>query len=239
MRNPQNLYFDQPDARELRVRGELLCHGHRYLRRGRGSTKSYGEPGIALHSAPCDRISWKVPEYMNGAVGRGSRQNRNRLKTLAEPDAIQKRGSMNEREITQTPAPAIPETFPEKRRFGQPSLTKRFWTFLLGALAALIPICQLDSQVLYSSIVGNVTDATGAAVPGAIVKITHIATNDTREATTNDEGIYTLSTVSAGIYNVAITKQGFRDFATQNVELRLNTAVRVDAQLAVGARSDR
>ena len=147
---------------------------------------------------------------------------------------------MNQRETTHSLAPAIPETtFPEKRRFRQPSLTKRFCTFLLGALAALIPICQLDSQVLYSSIVGNVTDATGAAVPGATVKITHIATNDTREATTNDEGIYTLSTVSAGIYNVAITKQGFRDFATQNIELRLNTAVRVDAQLAVGGRSDR
>src|ERR1700719_3613211 len=147
---------------------------------------------------------------------------------------------MNEREITQSPAPAIPEnTFPEKRTFRQPSLTSKLCTFLLGALAALIPICQLDSQVLYSSIVGNVTDATGAAVPGATVKITHIATNDTREATTNDEGIYTLSTVSAGIYNVAITKQGFRDFATQNIELRLNTAVRVDAHLAVGARSDR
>ena len=52
------------------------------------STKSYGEPGVPLHGVPCDRISWKVREYMNGAVWRGSRQSRNRLKTLAEADAI-------------------------------------------------------------------------------------------------------------------------------------------------------
>ena len=32
------------------------------------STKSYGEPGVPLHGVPCDRISWKVREYMNGAV---------------------------------------------------------------------------------------------------------------------------------------------------------------------------
>jgi hypothetical protein len=68
MRNPQNLYFDQPDARELRVLGELLSMGVGIYDEDEMSTKSYSEPGVPLHGVPCDRISWKVREYMNGAV---------------------------------------------------------------------------------------------------------------------------------------------------------------------------
>jgi hypothetical protein len=114
-----------------------------------------------------------------------------------------------------------------------------FCFVLLVVVTATYAIHKLDGQVLYGSIVGNITDATGAAVPRATVRSRQIATNETREATTNDVGIYTLSTLPAGIYDVAIFKPGFRDFAAQNVEVRLNTAVRVDAQLALDVRSER
>ena len=51
------------------------------------------------------------------------------------------------------------------------------------------------AQVLYGSIVGSVTDSSGAAIQGAEVKVTQRETNETREATTNEAGGYTLSTV--------------------------------------------
>lgn len=55
-------------------------------------------------------------------------------------------------------------------------------------LSAIILSATANAQVLYGSMVGNVVDNNGAAVPGAKVKITNKATNQSREATTNPEG---------------------------------------------------
>jgi hypothetical protein len=95
-----------------------------------------------------------------------------------------------------------------------------------------------QAQVLYGSIVGNVTDPSGAAVPGAAVKITQIATNETREAVTNEVGLYTLAALPAGAYNVSITKARLRDFIAHNIEVRINTSVRLDAQLTLGEKTE-
>jgi outer membrane receptor protein involved in Fe transport len=112
-------------------------------------------------------------------------------------------------------------------------------TVFLAVLCVIGAAIPGRAQVLYGSLVGNVTDATGASVPGAAIKITHIQTNETREVRTNDSGIYTLSTVPAGTYQVAISREGFRSFTAQDIEVRLNTVVRVDAQLEVGAQAEK
>lgn len=138
--------------------------------------------------------------------------------------------------------PAVPArlnaNLPRNPRSEKHSLN-RCRIVLLSLAVANFGVGQLDAQVLYGSIVGHVTDATGAAVPGAAVEVSQIATNEKRKATTNDDGIYTLSTVAAGVYRVSIVKDGFRDFTTQDVDLRPNIIIRVDAQLTLGARSDR
>ena len=94
-----------------------------------------------------------------------------------------------------------------------------------------------QAQVLYGSIVGNVTDSSGASVPGAIVKVTQIETNESREVTTNDSGAFSLTTIHTGTYNVSVTKAGFQSFAAENVGVTLNSAVRVDATLQVGQQT--
>jgi hypothetical protein len=88
-------------------------------------------------------------------------------------------------------------------------------------------------------VVGNVIDSSGAAVPGAAVKITEMQTNEVRTVVTNESGSYTISTVPAGTYQVEITRQGFRGFLTSNVLVNQNNVVRVDAQLEVGAQTER
>ena len=95
------------------------------------------------------------------------------------------------------------------------------------------------AQVLFGSVVGNITDTTGAGIPGAAVKITEMQTNITRSVTANETGAYTISTVPAGTYQVEITKTGFRAFLTSDVLVNQNNVVRVDAQLQVGAQSER
>ncbi len=105
-------------------------------------------------------------------------------------------------------------------------------------LSASFLIQPANAQVLFGSLVGNVSDASNAGVPGATVKITEVQTGQTRDLETNSSGGYTLTTIPAGTYDVSVSKTGFRNFVASSIVVRLNTVVRVDAILQVGAVSD-
>lgn len=94
------------------------------------------------------------------------------------------------------------------------------------------------AQVLYGSIVGNVTDGTGSAVPGATVTITNTETGGAHEAVTDSSGAYRFPTVQPGTYAVTIALTGFRTFTRSSVPVTLNTVTRIDADLQVGQLSE-
>src|ERR1051326_3838906 len=120
-------------------------------------------------------------------------------------------------------------------RYRYPATIGSFWlSAIAGAVLASVVPGLVQAQVLYGSLVGNVTDASGAGVPGATVKVTQTETNESREIQTSETGGYTLSTLAAGPYTLTVSKQGFRTFTTENIQVRLNTVVRVDAALQVG-----
>lgn len=73
-----------------------------------------------------------------------------------------------------------------------------------------------EAQVLFGSIVGNVTDASGAAVPDATVKVTQRESNESGEVKTNESGGFVLSTLPAGTYDITISKGGFRSYTAKN-----------------------
>jgi Carboxypeptidase regulatory-like domain/TonB dependent receptor len=93
------------------------------------------------------------------------------------------------------------------------------------------------AQTLFGSLVGTVTDAGGAAVPDATVKITNLQTNDQRTVQTDNGGVYTVSTIPQGTYGVNVSKAGFHDSETTGVVVNANNTVRVNATLQVGAVS--
>ena len=64
--------------------------------------------------------------------------------------------------------------------------------------AASIAVAPAHAQILYGSIVGTVTDAQGAHVPGATVSIVSKETNLTRDTVTDSEGNFNLTNVLAG-----------------------------------------
>ena len=116
----------------------------------------------------------------------------------------------------------------------------RCFTNLLACVILLFICSQgLSAQVLFGSVVGNVVDASGAAVPGATVKITETSTNESRSVRTNDAGVYTVTTVAAGTYRIEIAKTGFSGFMASDVVVNQNNVVRVDAQLQVGTQAER
>lgn len=106
---------------------------------------------------------------------------------------------------------------------------------LIFALLLLTLFSSVSTaQVLYGSIVGNVTDNSNAVVAGATVKITNKGTNQVRETLTNDSGGFTFTTVQTGTWEVTISKQGFKTVTNANVLVTLNSITRADMSLEVG-----
>jgi hypothetical protein len=94
---------------------------------------------------------------------------------------------------------------------------------------------DLRAQILYGSAVGNVRDASDAAVAGATVTMTNTQTNQSRQTLTNETGAYSIPTLEPGIYSVRVAKEGFSVYTASNVQISINTVTRVDVALAVGA----
>lgn len=103
---------------------------------------------------------------------------------------------------------------------------------ILAAFVLTVP--TVDAQVLYGSIIGNVVDSTGAAMPGATVKIEQSETKLTRELVTDAVGAYHFTAVPTGTYTISITMSGFRGFSRRDVPVTLNSVARVDAKLDIG-----
>jgi hypothetical protein len=105
---------------------------------------------------------------------------------------------------------------------------------MLGAVPA-----SLRAQAYYGSIVGNVTDSTGAAIPGAKVVATATATNVKASTTTSGLGSYALAQLAVGTYEVHIIAPGFKEFVSKGVEVHVSTNTSVNANLQLGAVSEK
>ena len=102
------------------------------------------------------------------------------------------------------------------------------------ALMATLASEQLQAQILYGTLVGNVTDSTGAVIPGAQVTITNEGTGASRDGEANAAGGYQFPTVSTGTYRVEVRSDGFSTFTTTGVVVGVNNVTRVDVELQIG-----
>lgn len=107
------------------------------------------------------------------------------------------------------------------------------------ALFALLLCAALAwTQAVSGSMVGTVTDTSGASVPNAKITITEVNTGTTRATTTNDSGNYGFSDVPPGTYKVSVEAAGFKREERPRVDLLVNQTPRVDMQLQPGAVSE-
>lgn len=107
-------------------------------------------------------------------------------------------------------------------------------SFLAMAILLAWLVRPTSGQVLYGSIVGNVTDQSRALIPGAKVTITQVETNQSHDFTTNQAGAYTYNNAPAGTYQIVVSKEGFQTFTARDIVVQTNSVVRVDAGLSVG-----
>src|ERR1700722_15713990 len=104
--------------------------------------------------------------------------------------------------------------------------------------ALVVLFCSLASFAQTGSIVGTVTDSSGAVVQGADVTVRNTATNETHKATSSASGSYSISELPIGPYEVTARKEGFKLFRLPSIELSVAQALTVDPKLAPGAASE-
>ena len=111
-------------------------------------------------------------------------------------------------------------------------MNKSLLSFLLLALSLGLPNLRADD--VYARIRGNVTDATGAAVPGVTIKAVNTATQVTKEITSSDTGSFEFLNLQPGTYDVSATKTGFASVTTRNLTLAINQIYEMNLSLEVG-----
>src|SRR5712692_6470121 len=92
----------------------------------------------------------------------------------------------------------------------------------------------IQAQVLYGSLVGNVSDPNGHAVAAAKVDARNIGTGETKSTSTDDSGGYSLSSLQVGVYKVTVSMKSFKTLVKEDVRVEANMVRRANAQLEVG-----
>jgi hypothetical protein len=107
-------------------------------------------------------------------------------------------------------------------------------------LALCLLIFGVSSQAFgqNATVVGTVTDPSGAAVANATITITHIETGQVYHLTSNSDGQYVAPDLPIGHYNVKVEAAGFKVAEQKGVVLQVGDRVRLDYQMAMGGASE-
>ena len=108
----------------------------------------------------------------------------------------------------------------------------RFTVLALVMVLACAP--SLMAQSTTGSVLGDVTDLSGAVLPGANVRITNNANGATREVLTNEVGAFRFSGLAPANYTVTVEFPGFRTVTRPAVNLPVGGTTKVDFALQVG-----
>ena len=107
---------------------------------------------------------------------------------------------------------------------------------VLGLLiaASLLP-GSLAAQAVTGTILGTITDTTGAVMPGTTVTLKNIGTGLTRTVVTDSAGDYTAPSLPTGKYTATAELSGFKTSTVPNIDLGVDQHVRINVKLEVGA----
>jgi len=112
-------------------------------------------------------------------------------------------------------------------------------TFLLVAVLALVfdfpgVVARLSAQGVTATILGTVTDSSGAAIPGAAVQVKNLGTGVTIPSQTDGQGRYRVPDLPVGEYEAQSSKDGFSTVVHKGITLTVGEQAVVDFSLAVG-----
>ena len=101
----------------------------------------------------------------------------------------------------------------------------------------LLPM-GLAAQAVTGTILGVITDSTGAVMPGATVTLTNTGTGLVRVLNTDANGEYTAPSLPTGKYVVKAELSGFKTATVADVDLGVDQRMRINARLEIGTVSE-
>lgn len=111
-------------------------------------------------------------------------------------------------------------------------------SFRFALVSLMFVPVLLFAQLDRGSIVGAVTDQTGAVVPEVKLQVRNAATGAAYAAVSNDTGQYSVPNLPAGPYTITFEANGFKKLVRSNLEVSVAGTLRADVRLEVGAVTD-
>ena len=106
-----------------------------------------------------------------------------------------------------------------------------FWIFFGLAILVAIP---LVGQAFYGSVVGTVTDPSASAIIGAEVILTNNGTGEKRVVQAGPDGTFRFVNLVPGNYRVDVEQKGFKHYLRDQINVAVDSVVRVDPSLELG-----
>lgn len=115
------------------------------------------------------------------------------------------------------------------------SICKTALSFCLLMFCFTLLTVNSFAQTITATVSGVVTDPNGAVVPGVAVTAKANETGQSKTATTDAEGRYTITFLPPGTYNLTYNKSGFADVVRENIRLEIAQTATLDTILGVSA----
>jgi hypothetical protein len=118
------------------------------------------------------------------------------------------------------------------------NLGKLALVFLVAVVVLALTPPAGWGQNVYGTIAGTVTDTSGAAVANASVTLTNLDNAQKHSIETDASGNYTFLSILPGRYKLEGEKTGFKTFLREPIEVQIESGLRVDIALQVGAQTE-
>ena len=113
-------------------------------------------------------------------------------------------------------------------------LLREFLCLFGFALCAIVMASAQEN----GTITGQVTDQSGAAVPGVTITVTHTSTGEVRTTQSSASGLYEIPGLAVGTYNLKAAKAGFKNYTKTDIVMNVAATVRADVAFQVGSASE-
>ena len=111
-------------------------------------------------------------------------------------------------------------------------------TVLVAFSALMFLAGTCFGQAVKGTLLGTITDSSGATVPNAKVTINDASTGFARSTQTNESGNYIFPDLPPGTYTVAVEIAGFKRSSRSEVVVQINSSPRIDLILQPGNVSE-
>ena len=121
-----------------------------------------------------------------------------------------------------------------------PSLRSRFFSpsWLVLLFAILCPVSNFLAQTNFGTIVGTISDASGASIPGAKVVLTNRDTGIARTTESQSGGSYSFVSLLPGSYDLRVEANGFKSLMSNDITVQVSGTSRVSPTLTVGGTQE-